>query len=89
MPLIEIVGLVASIILPLCNIPLIIRIIHRKSSKDVSPYWAVGVWICLVLMAPAGVMSKDFIWRTYTVINLILFTGVVITVLAYRKGCRN
>ncbi len=84
--MIQTVALVASILLPLCNIPLIVKIIRRKSSRDVSMEWAVGVWICLLLMAPAGLVSPDFVWKTYTIVNFILFSVVLVTVLIYRKG---
>lgn len=79
------IALVAAIILPLWNMPLIIRIIRRKSSKDISIYWALGVWVCLALMAPAGFISKDIVWRVFNIINFILFSFVVVSVLAYRK----
>jgi len=84
--MIQTVALVASILLPLCNIPLIVKIIRRKSSRDVSMEWAVGVWICLLLMAPAGLVSPDFVWKTYTIVNFVLFSVVLVTVLIYRKG---
>lgn len=80
------IALIAAVILPLWNIPLITRIIKRKSSKDISIFWAIGVWICLVLMAPSAFISKDLVWRVFNVINFILFSIVVIFVLAYRKG---
>ena len=82
----EHIALVGSIALPLCNIPLILKILRRKSSQDISIEWVVGVWICILLMAPSGFMSKDFVWRTYNVLNLLFFTAVVIVVLIYRKG---
>ena len=78
-------GLVGSVALPLFNIPLIMRIVHRKSSQDVSLSWVIGVWVCIVLMAPAGLGSTDIVWRTYTIINFFLFSAVVVTVLKYRK----
>ena len=84
--MIQTIALIASIALPLWNIPLILHIIKRRSSRDVSLSWAVGVWVCIVLMAPAGFMSHDMVWRTYNVINLIFFSGVMITVLIYRNG---
>ncbi len=84
--MVERIALVASIILPLWNIPLIIRIVKRKSSKDISLYWAAGVWTCFALMAPAGFMSKDLVWRTFNVVNFIFFTLVFIFVLIYRRG---
>ena len=83
---INILGLIAAIALPLCNIPLILRIIQRKSSLDISLGWAVGVWVCLLLMAPSGFTSQDIVWRTFNIINLVLFTAVVVVTLAYRKG---
>jgi uncharacterized protein with PQ loop repeat len=79
------IALVAGIILPLWNIPLIFRIIKRRSSEDVSIYWALGVWVSLILMAPSAFVSKDPVWRTFSIINLITFTFVVIIVLRYRK----
>ncbi len=81
----EKIALIAAIVLPLWNIPLILRIIKRKSSKDISIYWALGVWICFLLMAPDGFTSSDLVWRTFNIVNLIFFTVVVVVVLAYRK----
>jgi len=81
----EKIAFIAAIVLPLWNIPLIVRIIKRKSSKDISMYWALGVWICFLLMAPEAFRSPDPVWRVFNIMNLILFTAVVITVLVYRK----
>lgn len=79
------IAFIAAIILPLWNIPLIIRIIKRKSSKDISLYWVWGVWICFLLMAPDGFRSSDPVWRAFNIMNLILFSAVAIVVLVYRK----
>ena len=81
----ETVGMVAAILLPLWNIPLIVRIQRRKSSQDVSPWWAMGVWGCLLLMLPAGLGSPDAVFRTFTVVNLVLFSFVVLQVFRYRR----
>lgn len=81
----EKVALIAGIILPLFNIPLITKIIKRKSSMDISLWWALGVWICIILMAPRAFTSEDVVWRIFSYINTFLFTLVVITVLKYRK----
>ena len=81
----ETVGMVAAILLPLWNIPLIVRIQRRKSSQDVSPSWALGVWACLLLMLPAGLGSPDAVFRTFTVANLVLFSFVVLQVFRYRR----
>lgn len=79
------IALVAAIILPLWNIPLILRIIKRKSSQDISLYWVFGVWICLLLMFPAGMASLDIVWKTFNISNMALFTLVVITAVIFRK----
>lgn len=79
-------GLFAAVILPFWNIPLILRIIQRRSSKDISLWWALGAWVCLVLMAPSGFTSQDIVWKTYNIINFILFSAVVIFTLIYHKG---
>ncbi|MCD8534530.1 MAG: hypothetical protein LR011_07000 [Verrucomicrobia bacterium] len=80
----ELVALVASIALPLWNIPLIVKIVQRRSSEDISLAWALGVWGCILLMAPAGFTSDDLVWRTFNMVNAVFFTAVVITVLSYR-----
>jgi uncharacterized protein with PQ loop repeat len=79
------IALVAAVVLPLWNIPLIVRIVKRKSSKDISMYWAWGVWTCLVLMAPAAFVSEDLVWRVFNIVNLVLFSLVVVFVLIYKK----
>jgi len=78
-------ALITGIILPLWNIPLVARIIRRKSSEDISIYWALGVWTCVVLMEPSALLSKDPVWRIFNTVNLVIFTAVVIIVLAYRR----
>lgn len=80
------VALVAAVVLPMWNIPFIYRIIQRRSSQDVSLSWALGVWICLILMAPSGFTSDDVVWRVFNVVNLILFSLVVVTVFLFRKA---
>ena len=82
----ETLSLIASVILPLFNIPLIVKIIQRKSSKDISLVWAVGVWICIVIMFPSGLRSQDIVWKSFNIVNIIMFTGVFIAVLRYRKS---
>lgn len=79
------IALIAAVILPLWDIPLIIRIIKRRSSQDISFYWVFGVWTCLVLMFPAGITSSDIVWKTFNIVNLILFSAVVLTAVLYRK----
>ena len=83
---IQSLGLCTAVILPLWNIPLIVRIVERKSSQDISLWWALGVWVCLVLMAPSGLTSKDIVWKVYNIVNFILFSGVAVVTLMYHKG---
>ena len=78
-------GLFASIAMPLFNIPLIVKIVRRRSSDDISKSWLFGIWGCALLMAPSGFTSVDIVWRCFNIVNLVLFTGVVIAVLKYRK----
>lgn len=82
--MIEIIGLIAAIILPFWNIPLIVRIQKRRSCEDISLYWAFGVWACLILMIPSGLMSSDIVFKVFTVINFILFSVVAIQVVRFR-----
>jgi len=82
---IEKVGMVSGIALPFFNIPLIVKIIKRKSSKDLSLTWALGVWVCIVLMTPQALRSRDITFRVYGIVNIIFFTIVTFFVLKYRK----
>jgi uncharacterized protein with PQ loop repeat len=84
--MVERIAIFAAIMLPLWNLPLIARIIRRRSSEDISLYWALGVWVCMLLMAPSGFTSEDPVWRVFNITNLSLFTVVTIVVLRYRKG---
>lgn len=82
--MIQKIAMIASIILPFWNIPLIRHIIRRKSSRDVSLSWALGVWGCLALMVPSGILSPDLVWKVFTIVNFVLFSVVLVTVLIYR-----
>ena len=79
------IALISAIILPFWNIPLIVRIVKRKTSADISLYWAIGVWSCFACMAPAGFTSEDLVWRIFNILNFIVFTIVAIFVVIYRK----
>ncbi len=84
--LIDSVGLVAAVSLPLFNIPLIVRIVKRRSSQDLSLVWVLGVWICIVLMFPSGIRSEDLVWKVFNIVNITFFTMVVLVTLKYRGG---
>ena len=79
------VGMVAAVVLPFWNIPLIVTIQCRRSSKDISRSWAFGVFICLVLMLPSGLQSSDLIFKVFSVMNVILFSAVLIQVVRFQR----
>lgn len=81
---IKVIGVMASFILPLFNIPLVLKIRRRKSSKDLSLTWALGVWICILLMTPAAFHSNDIVFKVFGMANLALFSVVTFYVLKYR-----
>lgn len=80
----ETLALVASVLMPLFNIPLIVRILQRKSSGDLSLGWLWGVWTCMMLMLPWAFVTKDTVLRVFSVVNFTLFSGVVYAVMRYR-----
>jgi uncharacterized protein with PQ loop repeat len=82
--LVGLMGLLAAVIMPLFNIPLIVRIIKRRSSQDISVIWAAGVWICILMMAPAGFRSDDIVLRTFNISNLLFFSAVFFVTIKYR-----
>lgn len=80
------IALIAAVILPLWNIPLIYRIEKRRSSRDISPYWAFGVWGCMITMFPSALGSSDLVYKTFSIVNMLFFSMVVIEVVRFRKG---
>ena len=82
--MIQTLGLIGAMVLPLWNIPLIIHIGRRRSSKDISLAWTVGVFICLLLMLPSALTSADLVFKIFSAVNIVFFTGVVIQVVRYR-----
>lgn len=83
--LIEWLGMAAAIIMPLWNIPLILHIRRRRSSRDISLSWTLGVFVCIVVMLPSALVSSDNVFRVFTILNTALFGGVVFQVLRFRN----
>ena len=85
----ETLALVASVVMPLWNIPLIVKVRRRKSSEDLSRSWMLGVWVCMLLMLPWAVMTKDLVLKVFSTVNFVLFSGVVFVGIRYHKGCEH
>ena len=85
----ETLGYVSSISLPLFNIPLMIHLVRRKSSKDLSLTWVLGVFFCLGGMLPAGFQSVDPIFRIFSFLNFAFFAGVTFLTLYFRYSSAN
>jgi len=84
----ETLGLVCAIVLPTFNIPLIVRVIRRKSSADISLVWVVGVWACFVGMLPSSLRSADLTYKAFGIVNIVFFSAVFISVLWYHPAVR-
>ena len=82
----ETIGLWAGVMLPLWDIPLIVQVLRRKSSADISVMWAVGIWLSSVLMAPSAFVSGDKAAMGFNAVNVVMLTIVLIVVLKYRKA---
>ena len=78
-------GIIGGVVLPLFNIPLILRLIKRKSSADFSLSWAIGVWVCIILMTPQALKSSDIAFRSFGMVNAFFFSIVVFFILKYRS----
>lgn len=79
------IALVASIVLPLWNIPLIIKIVKRRSSEDISVLWAIGVWVSLLALLPSGLKSDFLVWKVFAIANFLFFTFVAFVTLLFRR----
>lgn len=83
--IVEKIGIAAGVVLPLFNIPLIMRLVQRKSSEDFSLSWAIGVWVCIVLMTPQALKSSDAAFRAFGIVNILFFSVVAFLVVKYRS----
>ena len=83
--MVKLIGFIAAVLLPLWNIPLILRIHRRRSSTDISVPWALGVFTCLLLMLPSALTSPDLTFRIFGILNVILFGAVVVQVVRFRS----
>lgn len=81
-------GMIGAVVLPFFSLPLIIRIVKRKSSEDISMVWAIGVFSCFIIMLPSALTSPDLVYKTYSMINMVLFSGVVFVTIKYRGGLK-
>ena len=82
---IKIVGVVASVVLPLFNIPLVLKIRKRGSSNDYSLTWTFGILGCLLLMLPSALLTPDIVFKVFGIINLVTFLIVVFYILKYHS----
>lgn len=80
-----VLGMIAGIILPFFNIPLMLRIRRRESSNDISLIWTYGVFTCVLLMLPSAILSQDLVFKLFAIANTFLFGGVVYFVIKYRR----
>ena len=83
--IIEKVGMISAVALPLFNIPLIVRLVQRKRSEDFSLAWAVGVWVCIVGMTPQALRSSDAAFRAFGIVNILFFSVVAFLVVKYSR----
>ena len=81
--MIKTLGMVSAVGMPFFDIPLIARIIRRKSSEDISLVWTVGIYVCILGMLPSSLISSDPILVAFSVVNTVLFTAVVVAVFWY------
>lgn len=80
------IGAISAVVLPLFNIPLIRKLIQTKSSKEYSLTWALGVWVCIVLMTPNALKSDDTTFRLFGIVNILFFSIVTFLIVKYRRG---
>ncbi|OGR85376.1 MAG: hypothetical protein A2901_00965 [Elusimicrobia bacterium RIFCSPLOWO2_01_FULL_54_10] len=78
-------GLIGALCMPLCNIPMIARIVKRKSSDDISLAWVFGVEICVLFMVPSAILSADPVLRIFGITNAFFFSIVTVVVWIYHR----
>jgi hypothetical protein len=87
--MIKTIGMVSAVAMPFFDIPLIWRVMQRKSSEDISLVWTFGIWICILGMLPSSLVSSDPILVAFGIVNTVLFTAVVAAVVWFHPSIRN
>jgi len=78
--------MVSAVLMPVFDIPLIARVVQRKSSEDISLVWTFGIWACVLGMLPSSLVSVDPILKAFAIVNTVLFTAVVVAVVRYHPS---
>lgn len=78
------IGTIAAFLMPFFNIPMILRLLKRKRSEDVSLIWIGGVWVCTLLMTPNALASVDLGFKLFGISNILFFTVNTFLVFYYR-----
>ena len=81
--LVDITGFIGSI-MPLWNIPLIIKIVRNQSSNEISLLWLFGVWVSILCLLPQSLKSLNLHLKVSGILNVIFFSIVAFTVLYYK-----
>ena len=84
MNIVKLLGIIGGVSMPIWNIPLIVRIVKRRSAEDISIYWVAGVWACVMAMLPASAVSDDPVLKYFGIVNAVAFSCVFFTVLKYK-----
>jgi len=81
--------MLSGILMPFCNIPLILRTRKRGSSEDISLAWVIGVWACFVGMAPASFQTTDMVLYLFGIVNVIFFAAILAALLYFHPTVKN
>jgi hypothetical protein len=68
--------MLSGIVMPIFNIPLILRIVGRRSSGDISLVWVIGVWSCVIAMLPSSLQSPEPVLVVFGIVNSLFFSAV-------------
>ena len=79
----EKIGFWAGVALPLFDIPLIIHVVKRKSSADISMIWIVGLWATSVMLL---IGTKEQMAMGFNIVNVLMLTILMAVVIKYRKA---
>ena len=86
--MIQTLAMLSGILMPFFNIPLMMRIIRRRSSEDISLVWVIGVWFCVIGMLPHSLQSMEPVLLAFGVVNSLFFTAVLFSVLYFHPSIR-
>lgn len=79
-------GYICSMIVPVFHIPLIMKLVRKKSSQEWSLLSVIGFWIATLGIQPWALMTDDRALTILNTLSLMFISVELVLVIKYRRN---